>query len=583
MTEPRTEDAPALIGRSGDGVGTVAMDRPAIGRDAVAARFGALPARLAELVAFGAIVVLAAVLRFSDLATRGTWDADQGHDMLVLRDLVERGVVPLLGPPTSIGEFHHGMLYYLLLAPAAAVSHADPTAVTAWIAAGGVVAVAVTGWLARSIAGPVAGLVAAGVMAVSASAVEESTFIWNPNLIALSSSVALAAAWRAWTTERPVWWVVAGAGAVVTMQCHVLGVVLTPVVGALLVADWSRRRQAGDARGAATVVTATGWWLLLAILSYVPLILHEAQTGGTELRAALAYIAAGGDPAAPSLAARLPIVALRVIAWPLTGLITAAPAAAFLVTALVVAIAVVLALPARRRGVDPDALDPAEAARASERTAIRWLAGGLAWTVIALAVAVPSLATVVLGLPNDHYHAFADPMVFVLVGVGIAALVRAGRSLAVERRPILRQLPIGAASVIVVGVVGWNLLHEPPPVAADGGWPAAERAATRVLARAGPLIALVSLPPVKSPDGLVFPLERLDPDVLGPPNASSSSGATQVVMCDDLFRESIGAACGGPAEDALVLEQRPAPELLDRFEAAPGRWISIYRPIAPPG
>ena len=32
------------------------------------------------------------------------------------------------------------------------------------------------------------------------------------------------------------------------------------------------------------------------------------------------------------------------------------------------------------------------------------------------------------GLPNDHYHAFADPMVFVLVGLGAAALVREVRA-----------------------------------------------------------------------------------------------------------------------------------------------------------
>ena len=41
-----------------------------------------------------------------------------------------------------------------------------------------------------------AGVVAGLAMAVSASAVEESTFIWNPNLIALSSAIALAGAER---------------------------------------------------------------------------------------------------------------------------------------------------------------------------------------------------------------------------------------------------------------------------------------------------------------------------------------------------------------------------------------------------
>ena len=56
-----------------------------------------------------------------------------------------------------------------------------------------------------------------------------------------------------------------------------------------------------------------------------------------------------------------------------------------------------------------------------ERTAVRWLGLGLAWTALALTFAAPGLAVVVAGLPNDHYHAFADPMVFVLVGLGAGA------------------------------------------------------------------------------------------------------------------------------------------------------------------
>jgi hypothetical protein len=48
-----------------------------------------------------------------------------------------------------------------------------------------------------------------------------------------------------------------------------------------------------------------------------------------------------------------------------------------------------------------------------------------------------------------------------------------------------------------------------------------------------------------------------------------------VVICDALFETVIGAKCGGPAEDATV--SALGLHLADRFEAAPGRWISIYR------
>ena len=91
---------------------------------------GGVPAR--ELLGLVAILAVAAVLRFIDLPGRGQWDADQGHDMLVLYQFdAARAAGRSLGPPTSIGDFHHGVLYYYLLAPAAWLSAADPVAVTA--------------------------------------------------------------------------------------------------------------------------------------------------------------------------------------------------------------------------------------------------------------------------------------------------------------------------------------------------------------------------------------------------------------------------------------------------------------------
>jgi len=277
-------------------------------------------ARSVDLAVLLGLIALAAAMRLPDLATRGTWDADQGHDMLVLRAFVRDGVFPLLGPPTSIGDFHHGAFYYLLLAPAAALTGGDsPLAVVFEIALFGIAAVGVTWWLARSIGGPVAGLVAGLVMAVSASAIEESTFIWNPNLIALTSAVALAASWRAWTTGRTRWWLLAAVGTAATMQCHVLGVTLLPVVGALLVAD-ARRRGPGPARRAVLLAGLAG--LAIVAASYIPLAIHELTNDFSELRAALDYIAGGGEPATMGPIGRLLVVTIRVVAWPLVGLIT---------------------------------------------------------------------------------------------------------------------------------------------------------------------------------------------------------------------------------------------------------------------
>jgi hypothetical protein len=483
--------------------------------------------------------------------------------MLTLRALVQDGVVPLLGPPTSIGDVHHGALYYYLLSPAAFLTGGDsPLAVTALIALAGIAAVLMTWWLARDIAGPVAGIVAGLAMAVSASAVDESTFIWNPNLIALSSAIALAGAWRAWRTRSPRWWLLAGLGTAITMQCHVLGVTMLPIIGSLLVAD-ARSRPAGPERRA---VWRFGLGALaIVVVAFVPLVVHELTSDFSEVAAALDYLRNGGDGTTTGPLARFLIVAVRVASWPLTGLVTDAPIAALLATVAVIVIAVVAAVRGALR----------------ERQAARWLGLGLLWTAGFLTFGSPSLATVVPGLPNDHYHAFADPMVFVLVGIGAAMLWRAGASVgAGSGAGVAAAVTPGRvlAVVVVVALLGFNLLNQPPAVHPDGGFPAAEAAATRIVAAGGTELTLRSLPDFKSTEAYGYPLVRAGATVhvddgTGPVNATSGS---LVVVCDDLFATAIGAPCGGSAESTVAPEDRfGAP--VDRFEAAPGRWISVYR------
>ena len=103
-------------------------------------------------------------------------------------------------------------------------------------------------------------------------------------------------------------------------------------------------------------------------------------------------------------------------------------------------------------------------------------------------------------MPNDHYHAFADPIVFAAVGLGVAAMAR--------WRPADVSVPVGtavAAGLVTVLVV-FNLSRQPPAVVADGGWPAGRAAAERVLAVGPSPISLASLPAFKSADAMRFPL-----------------------------------------------------------------------------
>ena len=533
-----------------------------------------------ELLALLAILALAAVLRLPGLDQRGRWDADQGHDMLVLRALATEGEVPLLGPRTSIGTFHHGAVYYYLLAPAALLSNADPIAVSGEIALIGIAAVAATWWLGRLLAGSLAGLVAALLAAISPAGIDESTFIWNPNLIPLAAALAFGGAIRAWQGREPRWWLLSGAGAMVTMQCHILGVVILPPLLLLFLADVERRRQAGM-RVAPLLRAGIGASLIIAA-GYLPLAIHELGHDFSETRAILAYLAGGGGPSELGLVGRLAMVGLRSVAWPLAGLITDRPAVTLV--SVTIAVALMAALAITRQGATGDG---------SGRPAMaRWLLGTLAWSIVALALFAPGLAVVTPGLPNDHYHAFLDPLVLVLVGAGLARVARAGGWAsssalpdAMARRaspavagvaPLASPAVAGAMGTILVAgaILGW-----PPAVADDGGWRLVDQAAERVVhetAGSGP-VALVGIPPFKSADALRFPLERRGLVPLAD-EATGEASSVSIVVCDPLFDDVVGMPCGGPAEDSWAADQARALRPIERFEAGPRRVISIYAP-----
>jgi hypothetical protein len=193
---------------------------------------------------------------------------------------------------------------------------------------------------------------------------------------------------------------------------------------------------------------------------------------------------------------------------------------------------------------------------------------------------------VIRGLPNDHYHAFADPMVFVLIGIGAAALWRT----------VPREAPRAASPgrlIAVAGVgalVAWAATHVPPPAHPDGGFPAAALAAERIEAVAGPgPIDLRSLPVFKSIEAYAYPLilggrtlrpgDEISEATLVREDATGSEPQTMIVICDSLFEPVLGAPCGGLAEAAIVPTGNAV--LLERFDAAPGRVVSVFRAESP--
>jgi hypothetical protein len=220
----------------------------------------------------------------------------------------------------------------------------------------------------------------------------------------------------------------------------------------------------------------------------------------------------------------------------------------------------------------------AATAEGEQRLAIRWLGGTIAWSAVALAVLAPSLQTVVAGLPNDHYHAFVDPIVVVLLGVSavVVAFPTGGRPRPRQVDLVIRASLVAAlAFLVTIGVSRW-----PPALDPNGGWPEARIAGARVVATTGAApVALFDVPDFKTPDGIGFPIVYAGGVLV------DDAGAARyfVVPCDRLFEAVVLASCGGQAEDRVMAglaaqTGQAMPTLVARFDASRRTSVSIYRP-----
>jgi 4-amino-4-deoxy-L-arabinose transferase-like glycosyltransferase len=518
------------------------------------------------------LLALAAILRFAWLPDRGAWDSDQGRDLLVLRSLLVEGALPLVGPVTSVGGVHHGAAYFYLLAPVAALGRLDPTVIAWPFGLAGVAMVGLVWWLARSIGGWVAGFTAGLLAALSPTAIASSFTIWNANLVAPAAALAVAAAWHARASQRARWWALALGAVGLAIQLHLAAIVLAVPVLGLLAADLrgaprARRLQLGRA--------VLGGGVIVLVL-FLPLLVHELATGFAELRSAVGFIAGGSAGDRPDAVGRLIVTELRIASWPIVGLVVDAALPASVLALLVPAVA------AWRW----------QASMGRERTATRWLVGTLAWSAVALVFVAPELAMVVRGLPNDQYHAFTDPIVPVLLGLGTAGLAAKGST-----APGLRgHAWVAVAGLLIAGLIVFEALRLPPLRDPGGGWAAARSAAERVLGQTGDRTLLViGLPRFKPADGFVFPLRQLGAEVMdrtGAPGSAAdtatvggtprpagpgpSAAGALVVICDRVFEPSMGATCAGTAEQAVELDQPGFDRLVDRFDQSERISVSIY-------
>ncbi len=224
--------------------------------------------RQVEFIILGAILLIGAWLRFTRLDLI-EFKSDEAYAAQLALEFVQGGKLPTAGLMSSVGVTNPPLFAWLLI-PMFFIS-SNVAAVSCMIAALGLGAVAATWWIGRKYYGPLTGLIAAALFAVSPWAVIYSRKIWAQDFVPV---LAVATMWAAHAVvfgrkPKAVFWLLCLP--LCLIQIHFSGFALTAVAIAILVLlrpkiDW-RFAGAGVA---------------VAVLLALPYVIQQQQTGWTE-------------------------------------------------------------------------------------------------------------------------------------------------------------------------------------------------------------------------------------------------------------------------------------------------------------
>ena len=162
-----------------------------------------------------------------------TFLGDEGRDALMIKRILTTGDIPLLGPPTSVGNMYLGPLYYYMMAVAMAIWWLNPLAAALMVALLGTATVGIIYYLARNWFGKAAGFIAAFLYAISPVNIIYSRSSWNPNPAPFFALLAITGLYWARQKKNFLYFIVTGGALAFAVQMHYLALILLPIAGVL--------------------------------------------------------------------------------------------------------------------------------------------------------------------------------------------------------------------------------------------------------------------------------------------------------------------------------------------------------------
>ncbi len=163
------------------------------------------------------VFLIGIFLRLYKISTTQPFLMDEARDAYMVRGIITGDQYPLVGPTTSFKQIYLGPLYYYLLVPFLWLFQNYPLGITYASAITGIITLAVAYLVTKKLFSTETAILATGLYAISATAVNHSRVAWNPYFLPLLGILYLKIGSQIWrhrqsATTYPLLFLLIGIG-----------------------------------------------------------------------------------------------------------------------------------------------------------------------------------------------------------------------------------------------------------------------------------------------------------------------------------------------------------------------------------
>jgi 4-amino-4-deoxy-L-arabinose transferase-like glycosyltransferase len=242
-----------------------------------------------EFVVLLAILLISLFLRLYQIDAYMTFLGDEGRDALMIKRILTTADIPLIGPPTSIGNMYLGPLYYYMMSVPMAIFWLNPVAAAVMVAIIGTATIGLIYFFSRVWFGRIPAVVAAVLYAVSPVTITYSRSSWNPNPAPFFALLALLGLYSARKRNNFLWFILTGVSLAFAVQMHYLALILVPIFGIFWVYEFVSRKHKKNISenkiGMRNFWLGTVFSVLVFLLLMSPLLIFDIKHNWMNFRA----------------------------------------------------------------------------------------------------------------------------------------------------------------------------------------------------------------------------------------------------------------------------------------------------------